>query len=746
MKQKLSTGLALLVLGALFGIYGATGDASTLPLYYVDSDAPGANNGTSWFNAFTSIQDAIDAAAGGGEIWVAEGTYHESIFLNSDTQLYGGFAGSETLLSERDWVANVTVIDASTAGGGGGAAYHVVIMFSIANARLDGFTTSGGVADASSYPNNSGGGIFCAGIDATNTIANCTISANSAGYYGGGLYFDSSSSPTLMNCTISGNICYNYGGGLYCESSSSPTLTDCTVSGNSGGGIYCATDSSPILTDCTVSGNSSSGIFCQSSSPTLTDCTVSGNSGTGIYCQSSSPTLMNCVVSGNTDYYGGGLYCSYSSPTLTNCVVGDNDAVYGGGLNCYYSSPTLTNCTVSGNSAEDTGGGLYCYDSSPTLTNCVVSGNSAEDDGGGLYCSYSSPILTNCTVSGNSAEYYGGGLFCNSSSPTLTNCVLHDNTNYAIYEYDPASDPLVMHCLFHGNPDGDWLNEGLVPKNGAAAINTLPEAEDCVDGDPLFQMESAHAISGVWTVAASYNAVTNRTLLTDAAGSFVPGALAGRLLNCDTSQHRQAFVFANSETAIEVMGNVTGYVLEGESYAVVDYHIMFGSGAEGMGTGTDAPAADFDGEGRPQAFFFDIGADEFLDSDGDNLSDWFEKCYDGDPRSYDPYPGGGDLDYNKGDTDGDGWLDGDEIDGGGDPTDSTSIPTTLWVDFAYTGVEIGSRAQPFNTLAEGVSHVPVGGTVRLKGDTAVNTTAEAPRIDKVLRIEAINGSVRIGTL
>ena len=72
-------------------------------------------------------------------------------------------------------------------------------------------------------------------------------------------------------------------------------------------------------------------------------------------------------------------------------------------------------------------------------------------------------------------------------------------------------------------------------------------------------------------------------------------------------------------------------------------------------------------------------------------------------------------------------------------------PSSTWVDFAYAGaVERGTTDQPFNTLAEGVAAVTSGGTVKIKGDTATNSTTETPRITKAMRIEAIGGAVRIG--
>jgi len=68
---------------------------------YVDIDATGNNDGTSWSNAFTDLQDALDKAFDGDEIWVAEGTYkptdtddsNVSFELGEGVTLYGGFDG-----------------------------------------------------------------------------------------------------------------------------------------------------------------------------------------------------------------------------------------------------------------------------------------------------------------------------------------------------------------------------------------------------------------------------------------------------------------------------------------------------------------------------------------------------------------------------------------------------------------------------------------------------------------------------
>src|SRR4051794_31523633 len=90
-------------------------------IIYVNKNALGANDGTSWADAYTNVQEAL-AATSVGEIWVAKGTYYPdegtgianndrtaSFNLKNNVALYGGFAGTETGRSQRNWKTNVTV-------------------------------------------------------------------------------------------------------------------------------------------------------------------------------------------------------------------------------------------------------------------------------------------------------------------------------------------------------------------------------------------------------------------------------------------------------------------------------------------------------------------------------------------------------------------------------------------------------------------------------------------------------------
>jgi len=97
---------------------------------FVNQNAYGMGDGTSWQDAFRSLQAACEAAAEfppdvPKEIWIAAGTYKPSTSGNSTeyfllaptTNYIGGFAGSETAKSQRNVAANKVIISGELGGG-----------------------------------------------------------------------------------------------------------------------------------------------------------------------------------------------------------------------------------------------------------------------------------------------------------------------------------------------------------------------------------------------------------------------------------------------------------------------------------------------------------------------------------------------------------------------------------------------------------------------------------------------------
>lgn len=76
------------------------------------------NDGLSWEAAKKTVTAGLAAVISGDQLWVAAGTYVERITLKVGVALYGGFAGNENALSERNWTANVTILDGNQGVGG----------------------------------------------------------------------------------------------------------------------------------------------------------------------------------------------------------------------------------------------------------------------------------------------------------------------------------------------------------------------------------------------------------------------------------------------------------------------------------------------------------------------------------------------------------------------------------------------------------------------------------------------------
>ncbi len=492
-------------------------------IIYVDDNASGANDGSSWADAYNYLQDALTVAWSGDEIQIARGIYkpdqgagitpgdREATFqLINGVTIKGGYAGAgKPDPNSRDIELYETILSGDLAGDDGPSLIqdfapcmrsHIVPpkvgcdCFDLDRDNdVDEYDLRIFLAD-NNYNENSYNVVTGSGTDASAVLDGFTISAGNAngpGHYRGGGMYNDSSSPTLTNCAFNGNSAhYGGGGGMYNWEGSSPTLVNCTFSANSaytrGGGIFNSSNCRPIFDKCTFSGNSA-------------------RWGGGMGNSDASPTLINCDFTDNSaGNDGGGMYNFHCTPAIDNCTFNDNSARWGGGMsNEQYGEPILTNCTFSGNLASDEGGGMYNSEASPTFANCIFKGNSASVYGGGMqnwsncrstltncmfngnsayygggiYNSYNCrPMFVNCTFSGNSARWGGGIGNSSSSMPFLTNCIFWANVPMEIYRGTPT--------ITYSDVQGGWSGEGNINVDPCFMQLGYWDANDVwIDGD-----------------------------------------------------------------------------------------------------------------------------------------------------------------------------------------------------------------------------------------------------------------------
>jgi hypothetical protein len=401
MRGKAELKIALAVLLTIL-----VGSDSIAKIIYVDSRANGANDGSSWNNAYKYLQDAIADANSNDkpiEIRVAQGIYKPDKGANQTlgnrdatfqliigVALKGGYAsiGAPDPVS-RDVTLYKTTVSGDLKGNDDTItrpfdmeddpyrldnSYHVVTATGTdSTAVLDGFVVTAGYADAT------GGRMDGAGM--------LIYQAN----------------PTVTNCTFTGNWALNYGAGLCAEPNSCPIVSNCLFTANS------STDGA--------------GVDNEYSNPTFIRCSFVGN----------------WVWEYNADTYGGvGMYNFHSSPVLINCLFAANGAPgwgAGGAIRNNEGNPTLINCTICGNYSNGQGAGIYNgWQSNPRLVNCILWNN--KNPGGG----------------GSTAQIWG-------NAPSIEYCCIEGWTEQLGGTNNIALDPLFSHQGYwdpNTIPDQPW--------------------------------------------------------------------------------------------------------------------------------------------------------------------------------------------------------------------------------------------------------------------------------------------------
>ena len=353
---------------------------------YVDDSASGANDGSSWADAFTDLQDALAIAVPPDQVWVAEGVYRPTpgtardVAFEPKTALYGGFAGVEATLAERAGLFDTTILTGDLLGDDGPGfvnyddnSFRVVrpnVAVSIADTvEIDGFTIRG-----ANHVGGYGGGVSVIGMDDVR-LRNCRILENRAGV-GGGL-FGIFALMRIEDCLFVANESESPGGGVSLEIGSFARIARCWFLGNraqnGGGGLYTLSD--VVVQDSVFSGNATSGLhgggaMFATRAPLLIGCTIAGNSAVGsstgaggLLIDASNACarvdVVNSILWGNVDDSGTGQGAQIRGYQTTDPPVVVSSCVQGwSGLGCSSDVVDLDPLFVDADGPDDVPGTL----------------------------------------------------------------------------------------------------------------------------------------------------------------------------------------------------------------------------------------------------------------------------------------------------------------------------------------------------------------------------------------------------
>ncbi len=467
---------------------------------YVNQNASGSNTGDSWANAYTDLSDALneDSAA---EIWIATGTYKPGgaspdtlsrFTIDRSVALYGGFAGTETSIDDRDISANPTTLTGDINGDDVAMNFddfkddntlHVIYVDSLIEGvvTLDGLNIEGGHNNGDNVGGNgylySGGGIYAL---STIFVTQCNFSHHysrtGAAIY---LFGSATSESSIEFSNFSQNQAISQGC-VYLEGLTTGGIRNSNFTNNvtNRGALYPAYCSNLEIDNCLFENNSNptgygGGMFSwQNTFLILTNSTFTGNTAAnaaGIYFDGrelgvQNPdhiVINNCTLSNNstTGYGGGGFYVFRASYTLTNTVFENNSASNGGAIVNGGDDKTyiIENCEFKGGmSSFGCGMTNYGANSFATIRNCLFEDNFAETSGAGMINGFLADVtVDNCDFINNSAGW-GGGMYNQNDSTrvSVTNSYFTgnsvDNFGGAI-NINGGIDFTIDNCEFYGN-------------------------------------------------------------------------------------------------------------------------------------------------------------------------------------------------------------------------------------------------------------------------------------------------------
>lgn len=575
-------------------------------ILYVKAGATGAATGSTWADAFPRLESALAAAASGDQIWMASGVYTPTIggafyptatfTLTPGVAIYGGFAGGETDLAQRNWETNPVTLSCDIAGNDPTVpsgtdptsytdnCYHVV--HGADGASLDGLTIRGGAAV--NDPNlcgdiilgpvpGCGGGIMYAGsaitLTSAMTLTNVTLRANLGNL--GAAVFAIYGRLRLQNVTVRDNLSNNMGAVVNAVGQARVYDVDFVNNRTQGYGAGMVNiNGLALLDDVTFSRNVSqqyAGGFMNAIQPGQPGSETAGVSlnnvlfnrntaqlGGGLVSMGGPLTLTQVTFTRNTVSmgYGGGMVLMQGNAALNEVAFNSNSATYAAGLMSQQSAITLTQVTFDDNRAQQMGGGWVSMgDLKAIVHDMTLTGNSAMMAGGGIVNEASAMTLTQVTFARNNAtgtlsggdDIGGGGMINVSSNPSLTDVLFEDNSSlFGGGMMNSAAAPRLQNVTFRGNTSAGY-GGGMFNSDGSSPIlNTV-----------VFEQNRADMIGGGMFSTGSLALQLNNVVFEQNQASLYGGALAhisgaGRLTNItlrgNQTDGQGGGIFASSST------------------------------------------------------------------------------------------------------------------------------------------------------------------------------------------------------
>jgi hypothetical protein len=368
---------------------------------HVNHAATGANNGTSWGDAYTQLQTALAGSTSGDEIWVVAGTYKpsttgtrtQSFVVPSGVALYGGFNGTETLLTQRNVSSNLVILSGDLSGNDNSNltkteptrldnSHHVLQVLNVTSqCIIDGFTIQSGHAEITNTINERGAGILCVasvlmlnkcvlrsnyartGAAFNDDVGSSNIAVRGCSFIGNqqqrggtvaiGSTFDVRNSLFYQNRTSDSPDGYQWGGGLFIKDTTGKVV-NCVFAENhateEGGGVY--NHGNTEFINCAFVRNSSStwstALHDRTNEAVIKNCVFWGNTGTGLVIsndsRSSGTPAFNAIIQGGYTAAGSTnilnsdpIFQDINAPLGADSIFGTVDD----GLHLAVSSPAI---------------------------------------------------------------------------------------------------------------------------------------------------------------------------------------------------------------------------------------------------------------------------------------------------------------------------------------------------------------------------------------------------------------------